>query len=197
MIKAILFDADGVTIKNHRYFSQRFSEDFNVPMEKILPFLQEDLKQCSIGKGDLKQSLIKYIPLWGYTKTPEELMEYWFEGEKEIDNQVIKFVKELKNKGIKCYLVSDNEWYRATYLKEKINLNTIFDNCFFSCDLGVKKSNPEFFVKVYQTTNLKPEELMYFDDDTKNVDIASSQGIDAHTYTEFQKMKTEIKEKLK
>jgi ABC-2 type transport system ATP-binding protein len=42
MIKAILFDADGVAINNHRYFSQRFSEDFNVPMEKIIPFLKED-----------------------------------------------------------------------------------------------------------------------------------------------------------
>jgi len=50
-IKAIIFDADGMLVTGER-FSTRFARDFNVPMEKIRLFFDNEFKDCILGKKD-------------------------------------------------------------------------------------------------------------------------------------------------
>ena len=38
MIKAIIFDADGVLIHREKYFSERLEDDYGIPREKSLEF---------------------------------------------------------------------------------------------------------------------------------------------------------------
>lgn len=59
-IKAVLFDIDGVILEKNP-FSKRLSQKFNVPMEKISPFFQQEFKLCSVGRADLKEEVKKYL----------------------------------------------------------------------------------------------------------------------------------------
>ena len=58
-IKAVIFDTDGMIIRSEKYFSQRFSDEFNIPMEKILPFFKNEFQLCLVGKADIKTELNK------------------------------------------------------------------------------------------------------------------------------------------
>ena len=109
MIKTIIFDTDGMVAHREMYFSQRFSKEFGVPMEKVLSFFKNEFQLCLIGKADLKNELAKYFGQWGWKKSVEELLLYWFTNESNLDKKMLESVKNLRSKGISCYLDTNNE----------------------------------------------------------------------------------------
>ncbi len=197
MIKAILLDADGVAITPHPYFSQRLQDDFGIPVENVLPFFKGEFKLCTVGQADLKQEISKYFPAWGWNKSVDELFDIWFSGEEETDDDVLRTVDELRLEGIKCYLASDNEKYRARYILNDMGLGKHFDKAFFSCDLGYTKSDQEFFENVIADVKLQPKEILYLDDDPKNIEIAKMQGINSIIYKNIESLRNAIQELIK
>jgi FMN phosphatase YigB (HAD superfamily) len=185
MIKVLLIDADGVLITG-KYFSDRLAEQYGVPIEDILPFFKNEFKQCTLGKADLKEELAKYIPRWNWKDSLENLLDFWFSGNK-VDEKILDILSGLRRKGIKCYLVSDNEKYRAQYLMNQMNLNAYLDGAFFSCEMGCNKSDNLFFEKILSALpQVKPEEMAYCDDDEQNLKIAKQFGIKTEFYGDFR-----------
>lgn len=194
MVKAILLDGDGVVIKEEKRFGDRLSEDFNIPYEKILPFFKNEFILCREGKADLKEEIVKYFNEWNYNESADDLVKYWVEGTFS-DKEVLKFVNQLRKKGLKCYLATDQMCYRAEYILKDLGLENYFDKCFFSCDLKCGKEKETFFEKIIQKLQLKPEEILYWDDDEKNVEIAKKVGINAKFYSgldEFERVTSEL-----
>lgn len=189
MTKAILFDADGVVLKRPGYFSEKFSKEYGVPLEIIVPFFKNEFRVCQLGQTDLKEILPPFLEAWGWKKSVEEFLNYWFSFDVQPDEKVLGVIKDLRDSGTKCYLASDQEKYRAEYLLETAKFNQVFDGCYFSYELGVSKSDKTFFEKVLQDLGCIPSELIYFDDDQKNVDVAKALGIDARLYHSFEQLK--------
>ena len=184
MIKLILFDGDGVVIKNRdKFFSQRLAEKQGLLLEKILPFFKNEFKECAAGKADLKEVLPKYFETWKWTGTIEELLKFWFEGEKEVDENVIAEIENYRKNGIKIALVSDNEKYRGEYLLKKVGLSKYFDFVFLSCEMGMNKSDPQFFQKILEITGFAPDEIEYWDDEQENINIARGLGIEGKLFS--------------
>ena len=94
MIKYFLFDADGVVIKKRtKPFSVRFSEDYGVSADLVSEFYKNEYQLCAVGKADLKTAIVKYLSRWNWTKSVDELLEYWFDAERELDNNVVSLIK--------------------------------------------------------------------------------------------------------
>jgi putative hydrolase of the HAD superfamily len=181
----LLLDADGVVIKNHEYFSVRYIRDYgNLYLtDTIVNWFKTTYKDCAIGEKDLKEELSSVIHNWGWQGSVDELMEYWFSGERELDNDVLQIVSKLNQQGAMCCLASDNEPYRARYLDEQVGLNNFFQFQFYSGDIGFTKSQPEFFDYIVNVLRVPAEEILYFDDDPQNVAIANNLGIIGHHFT--------------
>lgn len=194
MIKEILLDGDGVVIAKHGYFSQRLVEEKGAPAEKVMAFFKGEFGLCTVGKSDLKDAISKYLPEWNWTGTVEDLLDYWFSGEAKTNQQVLQVVDDLRATGVKVYLASDNEKYRAEYIKKDMGLESRFDGIFFSCDLGYKKSQPEFFQAIIQTSGAEPKDFTYWDDDTENVEVARSMGLQANTYVDFDEFNQQVRQ---
>ena len=183
-MKTILFDADGVTLKRQtEYFSERFAREYNVPLVEVVSFFKNEFRLCQQGKADLKEELSKKLPAWGWQKSTDDFLLYWFTTDTIPNDAVMSEVENFRRQGTKCYLVTDQEKYRAEYLRDTLNFKNRFDGCFFSCELGYSKSEPAFFATVIIQLNLPPDEIVYWDDDQKNVDAAESLGIDARFYS--------------
>lgn len=194
MRKEILIDADGVVIRpRNKYFSETLAEKQGIPLEEILPFFKGEYKKAQVGEADIREVLPPYLTKWNWQGSVDDFLKFWFESEKNLDEKVLKTVKSLRESGNKVYLASDNEANRAKYLMEELGLKDIFDSAFFSSDLGVTKSNPLFFQKVAETVKVNVSDLNYWDDDQKNVDIASALGVNAHLYTDPEKLVNEVK----
>jgi putative hydrolase of the HAD superfamily len=183
MPKVILFDADGVTLKRQsEYFSQRFAREHGAPIDEVANFFKSTYRQCQRGKADLKEELAKLLPQWGWEKSVEEFLEYWFAADIP-DTEVLNKVQEFRAQGIICCLATDQDKYRSQYIREKLGFSTVFDRCFFSCEIGHSKEDPEFFTRVLTALAVSPEETRFWDDDMKNVEAAKSVGLDARFYT--------------
>ncbi len=193
MKKILLLDADGVVFPGGKYFSVRYAEDFGVPAEKIMPFFKNEFRECQLGTKDLKETLVKYLSDWQWQKGVDALLQYWFEDGNLPSNEVMALVSNAQEKGIQCYLTTDQEKYRARYLWNDLGLKQSFDSSFFSCDLGARKKDNLFWEKVLTSLgNPDPGMVVFWDDEEENVATAKEAGIDAHFFMNFEDFKKSV-----
>jgi FMN phosphatase YigB (HAD superfamily) len=99
MIKAIFFDADGVTIHSRAvFFSQRFAVQQGISHEDILPFFKNDMHDALVGKVDIKEALQKYLPLWKWEGGVEDFLQHWFSEESPPNIEVLHYIQELRQR---------------------------------------------------------------------------------------------------
>ena len=195
MIKAILFDLDGVVIINTgKRFSERLSEKLGISLEVISEFFDKDFRECSFGRADLKEKIAPYLVKWGFDGSVDDLLKFWFENEGTPNNEVLEIVTNLRLKGIKCFVATRQEKYRKEYLLNSVGLKEKFDGIFCTCDIGYDKSEKGYWDYVFQELNLKPQEIMFFCDSQKNVDMAKSLGVCAYFYEGVDFLRKEVKE---
>ena len=195
MIKVVIFDADGVLVHSDRKFSMLLSKDYGIPIEKTLPFFTGTFQDCLIGKADLKEAITPYLNEWGWHEGVDAFLDYWFKAEHIIDEELIKYIQELRQRGIVCVLATNNEKYRFQHMLEEMGLaNNVFDKTYSSAHLGHKKPDHEFFGKIVKDLgDIKKEEIVLWDDDMKNIKGAESFGIKAELYTSLKDFKQKMK----
>lgn len=181
-MKVLLLDADGVLLKSEELFSVRFSKEYNVPLESVSDFFKGPFSECQSGTRDLKIELLAYLAKWGWEKSVDDFLAYWFESDTTFNENVCEIVKKIRETGAKCYLASNNEKYRAEDLWRRINERNLLDGHFFSWELQTKKDNPLFFQKILNELAITPAEVCFVDDDERNVTAAKSVGIEAYLY---------------
>jgi putative hydrolase of the HAD superfamily len=65
-------------------------------------------------------------------------------------------------------------WQRG---RTVMQLDTLFDYTFVSCETGLLKPDGEAFLHVIQQTGYAPERIVFFDDSQRNVDSAAGTGM--------------------
>mgnify|MGYP001306858306 CR=1 FL=1 len=186
MSKYILFDADGVLTLPEEIFSIVYARSHALNAEPIETFFKNEWQQIVTGAKDLKESIAANPEPWQWTGTVDELLDHWFKTEDVRNEELLTVIAELKNAGIPCYLATDQEKYRAAYMKN-VMFKDLFNDYFVSADLGVTKTDPKFFELVLhrlkaQHPGLQPSEVIFFDDSQAKVDTAKSVGIDARVF---------------
>lgn len=192
-IKCILFDADGVVV-DAEMFSVQYQKEYGVSNDEMLPFFSGEFQKCVVGQADLKEIIQPWLAKWKWEGTVAEFLQLWFSAEHSVDEQVAEVIKKLRKYGIRCYLATNQEKYRAQYLKEQMRFGKLFDGMFLSADIGFKKPSREFYEFILDDLEneyeIHPREIMFFDDDQKNVDKAKELGIDAHFYKNFEEFES-------
>ena len=196
MKKILLLDADGVVIvPREKYFSDRYSEEFGVSKDLIMPFFKNEFNDCLIGKREVGEVFAEQhiLQKWGWKGTLEELFQYWWAGENTRFEETLSLVQELRAEGVKCYLTTDQEKNRAEYIMQGMGLAQDLDGAFFSYQLGARKTDVLYWEKLLQELgNPNPALVEFWDDDMENVAAAKAAGIDAHFFTNFEDFKDAV-----
>ncbi len=186
MTKCVLFDADGVLTLPEEVFSVVYARSHALDPEPFEVFFKNEWQPIVTGKSDLKEHIAAHPELWQWDGSTDELLDYWFKTEDVRNEELLKLIGELGSKGIPCYLATDQEKYRADYMKNEM-FKGLFSGYFVSAELGTTKTDPRFFELVLQGLReqhpeLQPSEVIFFDDSHSKVDTAKSVGIDARLF---------------
>lgn len=192
MSKIIFLDADGVMVKlRQRFSSDRLHEEYNIPLEDILPLYKNEYQECILGHMDFKEALIPYMKSWNWQRSVEELLEYLWKEEKHPNQEVVSLVDEMRSKGHKFFLATDQEKYKADYLMNTMGLKEHLDGAFFSCNVGISKSKKEYWDKVLKELGVTdPADIYFLDDEEENIIAARSAGVQATLYKSIDDLKT-------
>ena len=193
MIKVVIFDVDGMIVHGTR-FSHRLAKKYNIPIETTEAFFNGVFQDCIIGKADLKQELTAYFPQWHWQGSLEEILNFWFDEKYNIiEERFFPLIEKLREKNIKCYIATNNEKYRTENIVNERNLGKYFDGVFASYTLQHKKPEAKFFESILEKlTNIKKEEILFWDDDAKNIEKAEVFGLKAQIYADFAEFKKTI-----
>jgi putative hydrolase of the HAD superfamily len=181
MVKAVIFDCDGM-VNHEKRFSERLAA--YVPLEISLPFFRNEFQQCVVGKADLKEELSKKLLQWHWEGTVDELLAFWLSDEANTtDEAIVATIRELRAKGVRCYLATNNEKYRSRYLMIDRGLGEMFDAVFASYGIGAKKPEKEFYDYIFSHIPESRETVLYWDDDAGHIGVAETLGIPSRLFT--------------
>src|SRR5262249_33088361 len=82
------------------------------------------------------------------------------------------------------------------YLSANIEWFSYFDHLVFSCDLHEVKPHPKIYQNCLEKLQLRPEEVLFFDDMPQNVEVAKKCGIHALVFTTAESTLVRVKEKF-
>lgn len=185
MIKAVIFDLNGVFIQGPK-LSDRFYKKFGIVPEEFMPVLKNIMgKVRKPDAGDTFAYWKPYLDKWGIKMTRDDFFSFWFDEEKEAP-ELTELAKKLKDKGIKIFILSNNFNERADYYKKNFTFLNIFDKVYYSWQTGFVKPNPEAFENLLLENNFKAEECIYFDNSEENIEIGGKLGIKSFLFKDTE-----------
>jgi HAD superfamily hydrolase (TIGR01509 family) len=186
--KVFLVDLDGVVLHRTAYFSERAKELYpSANHAAILEFFTKGLyKEVTLGKRDLVEALSEVLPAWNVSRNANQVLTDWFEGENNIDYAALERIQGIRNSGVRCVLATDHSQFRKNQVWEDLGMKDFFDNIIASADVGATKHDSEFYLQSLKRLDIeKPQDVVFTDDDPKNVEVAKEVGLNAFVFEDI------------
>jgi glucose-1-phosphatase len=184
-IKGIVFDLYGVNVhRNDQRTMEAFAERIGCSPETAGKAIAESgREQLKVGQITPRKFLSVLNKQLGTNLTAQELRAIW-NTTLTLDNSMIPVLKTLKQRYKLFLLTNLNEldWYAV----RQLDLANYFDDLFLSFELKMKKPNPQIFQEVVDLTGIDASNLLFIDDQMKNVTAASQLGMQAIQFKDSQ-----------
>ncbi|MCK9628733.1 MAG: HAD family phosphatase [Bacteroidales bacterium] len=183
MIKNIIFDLGGVIVRLDRYacvdsFRKIGFEDFGTILNDFVQhgfFL--DFEKGKIDSAQFREIIRKYIGSYVADHIIDKAMADFLA---DIPEYKLKLITKLKQ-SYNVYLLSNTNPIAMTQVKALFrNCGYEMDNCFhrmfLSYEMKMAKPDAEIFEKLISETGINPEESLFVDDGSQNIQTATSLG---------------------
>jgi len=180
MIKAVIFDYDGV-VKKSQKLSLDIADLYKISAEeyeKFIPQLKPIIEKFDKGLIGQEKFWREFSDAMGKAMPEKcgEKAKKMYKDKFVFFSEVIGLIEKLKSEGFRLSILSNMFPYQAEVIKE-INGYFLFDNLFFSCERGLKKPDSEFYELVIKEMNVDPQECLFIDDKEENLLPAEKLGM--------------------
>jgi len=198
MIKAILFDFDGVLTTDGtgsqsicNYICNKMGLDIEIFKKEYYKY-NDDLLYGKINHENIWGTLCEGIN----TKIDINILYESFKNT-PTDSRMIEIVDELKQQNYKIGMVTDNKKDRIDEIVKYYDWNRIFDAITISAEVGSGKDYNEIFMKTMDCLNVNADECVFIDNQEKNLVIPKSMGMNViyfdHIKRNYEKLIQEFK----
>lgn len=175
MIKNIVFDLGNVILKGSPNIVLEQVKIDKKQYESIKNNFFNDWKALDLGESTLREQLEKCKFDFEIDSEIEEKLLHYYKY-RPFNVEILELIKELKNKGYKIYILSNNNKEAEKYLLEIPDFKA-FDGWIFSCDYQIMKPDSRIYNILFENYNLKPEECFFIDDSRKNIETGNKLGM--------------------
>ena len=181
MIKAILFDMDGVIVDSeplHKKAYYKMFQDVNI-------VVSSKVFASFTGQATLKifQTLCEDFNL---RQAPKELValkrkhfKYVFENDTDfcLIEGVLNLIIDYNKNGLKLVLASSASMETINKIFTRFQLDQYFIAKLSGADLKASKPHPEIFIKAAKASKFQKEECLVIEDSTNGIEAAVNAGI--------------------
>ena len=198
MIKNIIFDMGQVLMYfRPTLYIERLGisgMDRELLLQEVFDGLEwVQLEHGTIFEEDAVQSICRRVPerLHGAVR---ELICQWWQGPIWPVPGMAELMKELKEAGYKLYLLSNASLQQKRY-HDRIPGVENLDGRLVSAECGMLKPQYGIYQKLMDTFDLRPEECIFVDDSTVNVEAALCLGIQGILFVDdVARLRKELRE---
>lgn len=181
MLKAVLFDMDGVIVDTeplHRkaYYTMFNEFDLEISEELYHSFTGQSTK--NICKRICNEFNLKHDPL-NLELSKRQHFNDLFDTDESLQllDGVLDLIKDYHHHGLTLVLASSATLGTINRVFKRFDLDQYFIAKLSGADLKVSKPHPEIFLKAAQTASERPENCMVIEDSTNGIQAAKSAGI--------------------
>ncbi|MFY0714027.1 HAD family phosphatase [Seonamhaeicola sp. NFXS20] len=189
MLKAVIFDMDGVIIDSEPLHNKAYNDMFNhVGIEVSTELYESFTGQSTIN---ICKRLCSHFNL---KQSPETLValkrkyyKHFFETNSNLTliDGVLDLIKDYHSNGLTLVLGSSAAMTSINQIFERFDLDKYFKAKLSGADLKQSKPHPEIFIKAAEASGFKREECMVIEDSTNGILAAHSAGIYCVGYDSF------------
>lgn len=177
MIKAVLFDFDGVltTDKTGSVTTARFlSERTGLPHELVKTIYRRQYFGTLRGEATQREVWAAFCAETGVPDQP--YLPDDAARATPMDRQMLALVRELRAK-YKTGMVTDNPSERMSVATEHFNLSELFDAITVSGEIGSRKDQPMIFEATFAALGVEAEECVFIDNTASNLVVPGKMGV--------------------
>ena len=177
-INAVLFDADGVIQTTRPDFIPRLKALVGTRHQDADRFVGEIFaveKPCLTGEADFAVELADLLNRWQVESSVDDVISGWHSIEPI--SPVTDLIRNLRLNGTLCCLATNQQQYRASFMKTTLRYESLFERQFYSHEMGVVKPDIRYFQYILSAISLPAAQTLFIDDNESNVEAARSLGI--------------------
>ncbi len=181
MLKAVIFDMDGVIVDSEPLHHKAYLNMFNDVNIKVSNALYESFT------GQATLPICEHLcNEFNLNESPETLVaikrkhfKYLFDNDDsfQLINGVLDLIKDYHSSGLKLVLASSASMPNINRIFSRFELDQYFIAKLSGADLKASKPHPEIFINAAKASGFKKEECMVIEDSTNGIKAANSTDI--------------------
>ncbi len=183
-VRAIVWDFDGVLNRGGRpgpdgvFVWQRIAaEELGINAAAMAAqVFGRDKAALFTGKEDILDRLDTWAQQSGFDGDPEDILELWFTHDHDPDPELLRMVEALAAAGLVQVILTNNEARRARWIAQDAGWDDRVDAIFASGEIGAMKPDAAAFDHVQTALAMAPFEILFIDDNRRNVEAAEKKG---------------------
>ncbi|GGZ91014.1 HAD family hydrolase [Algibacter mikhailovii] len=189
MLKAVIFDMDGVIIDSEPMHNKAYHDMF----DEVGIDVSTELYESFTGQSTI--NICKRLCVhFNLDESPETLVslkrkhyKHFFDSNSDLGliDGVLDLIKDYHNNGLTLVLGSSAAMISINQIFERFQLDQYFIAKLSGGDLKESKPHPEIFIKAAQATGFSREECMVIEDSTNGIEAAKGAGIFCVGYDSF------------
>jgi putative hydrolase of the HAD superfamily len=179
MVDWVLFDADGVIQRTAPGWMADLTAWGGDRTEEFLLAIAAADVACLTGK-DFGAAMQEVLREFEIDAPVEEVIDqhFWI----EVREPMLAAVRSVRDLGLRCGLATNQQNLRGGYMRSSLGFEKIFDEQFYSFELGFAKPDAGYFKSIMDRIDVAPDRVLFIDDHEGNVAGARELGIHSELF---------------
>lgn len=199
MKPCLMLDVDGVVVNGRpqdgQFWASDIERDLGIASDQLHAVLfAAHWNDIVTGRKQLMDVLTACMPQLSRSLAPQDFIDYWFEQDSALDETVLAECDELRRRGVRIFLATNQEHLRARHLMDRLGLRGHVDGMIYSAQIAARKPERAFFDAAIKQSGAAPDVTLLVDDTEANVDAARQAGWSAAHWSPGSSLLTLVQE---